>query len=278
VLLIEEVIQTDSLIPYDGSRVPYYAAAFGEPLSCVYSAQNQIPHVYKEGPLEERVVRLGPRKGGVSLILGAGPMGLLHADMAMMHGPRAIIVSEPLEGRRAQAEHILRKKSAGLGIDLVITEPKNLAGAIARVTDNRGVDDCITALGIARVQEESLTYLARGGVASFFGGTKAGESLISVDTRRIHYDGISMVGSSGGDPSDVHAVMGFLASGEIMPELYVQRVGGLDAALSLVKAVKNQEFFGKGVIYPHVRQKLTPVKGWSAEDERRFLEQKLRAR
>ena len=118
-------------------------------------------------------------------------------------------------------------------------------------------------------------WLGPGGISVFFGGAKAGESLITVDTRRIHYDGISMVGSSGGDPSDVRAVMGLLESGEISPELYVRRVGGLDAALGLVRAVKGQEFFGKGLIYPHVRGPLRAVGGWSAAEEAEFLENNL---
>ena len=40
VLIMEEVIETGSLIPYDTAKVPYFAAAFSEPLSCVYSSQN----------------------------------------------------------------------------------------------------------------------------------------------------------------------------------------------------------------------------------------------
>ena len=84
-----------------------------------------------------------------------------------------------------------------------------------------------------------------------------------------------MVGSSGGDPSDVRAVMGLLESGEISPEPYVRRIGGLDAALGLVKAVRGQEFFGKGLISPHVRRPLHAVDGWSAAAEAEFLEKNL---
>lgn len=275
ILIMEEVIGTDSLIPYDSSKIPYFAAAFSEPLSCVYSSQNQVPHIYKDGPTAPRQVRLGLKEGGVTLVLGAGPMGILHADLAMSHRPRAIIISEPLGERRTQARSVIAGKAERRGIDLVLTAPGELPQVVSRITEGRGVDDCISALGIARIQEESLKSLAKGGVAVFFGGAKAGESLITVDTRRIHYDSISMVGSSGGDPSDVRAVMGLLESGEISPERYVRRVGGLDAALDLVKAVRAQEFFGKGIIYPHVRQPLRPVESWSTGSEAEYLEKNL---
>jgi L-iditol 2-dehydrogenase len=275
ILIMEEVIGTDSLILYDSAKIPYFAAAFSEPLSCVYSSQNQVPHIYKDGPTAPRQVRLGLKEGGVTLVLGAGAMGILHADLAMSHRPRAIIISEPLEERRTQARSVIAGKAERRGIDLVLTAPGELLQVVSRITEGRGVDDCISALGIARIQEESLKSLAKGGVAVFFGGAKTGESLITVDTRRIHYDSISMVGSSGGDPSDVRAVMGLLESGEISPERYVRRVGGLDAALDLVKAVRAQEFFGKGIIYPHVRQPLRPVESWSAVREAEFLEKNL---
>jgi len=276
ILITEEVILTDSLIPFDRSRIPYFAAAFGEPLSCVYSAQNQIPHIDKQSPLAPRTARLGPKIGGVTLILGGGPMGILHADLAMVHKPRSIIISEPMTERRKNAEQILRTKSQELGIELIITKPEDLAAVLDKTTRARGADDCIVALGEARVQEQSIGYLAKGGIASFFGGTKLGESLITIDTRRIHYDSISMVGTSGGDPSDVQAVMKMLEAREISPERYVRRVGGLDAALGLVKSIRAQEFFGKGLAYPHVRQALFPVDGWSFEQENEFLERHVR--
>jgi threonine dehydrogenase-like Zn-dependent dehydrogenase len=275
ILVMEEVIETDSLIPYDSAKIPYFAAAFSEPLSCVFASQNQVPHIYKDGPAAPRRARLGLKEGGVTLVLGSGTMGILHADLAMSHRPRAIIISEPMEERRSQAGAIIAAKAQSRGIELVLTTPDVLPGVVNRLTGGRGVDDCISALGVARIQEESLRYLGPGGISVFFGGAKAGESLITVDTRRIHYDSISMVGSSGGDPSDVRAVMGLLESGEISPELYVRRVGGLDAALGLVKAVRSQEFFGKGLIYPHVRRPLQPVAGWSAAAEAEFLENNL---
>ena len=275
ILIQEEVIETESLIPYDSAKVPYFAAAFSEPLSCVYSSQNQVTHIYKEGPTSPRQARLGLKEGGVTLVLGAGPMGILHADLAMTHRPRALIISEPLEERRRQAAGLITEKAKAVGVEFVVTAPQELARTVTRITNGRGVDDCIAALGIAKIQEESLAYLAKGGVAAFFGGARAGESLITVDTRRIHYDNISMVGSSGGDPSDVHAVMALLEKGEISPELYVRRVGGLDAALNLIKAVRAQSFFGKGLIYPRVRHPLFQVESWSGEKEREFLDRTI---
>lgn len=271
VLIQEEVIETDSLIPYDANRLPYFAAAFSEPLSCVYSAQNHVPHIYKRDLRSPREVRLGLKEDGVTLVLGSGPLGILHADLAMLHRPRLVIVSEPIPIRREQAAQILAPKAQALQIELKIVAPDELPALLKTINHGKGVDDCLVALGIGKVQAESINYLAPYGVANFFGGTRPHDSQITLDARRIHYDNVSMVGSSGGDPSDVVAVMQLLNAGRIDPGPYVRRVGGLDQAFDLVKSIKNQDFFGKGLIYPHTRAKLREVAGWSMEAEHEFL-------
>jgi len=275
ILITEEALQTGSLIPYDNSRVPYYAAAICEPFSCVFSAQNHIPHIYKQEYASPREVRLGLRENGVTLIIGAGPLGMMHAEMGMMYHPRMIIISEPIAGRREDAVQILAVKARENNIELRIIQPDELPALLKEVNHGRGVDDCIVALGISKIQEAAINYLAPYGVANFFGGTPPKDSAITVDVRRIHYDNVSMVGTSGGDPSDVIAVIEMLTQRKIVPDQYVKRVGGLDQAFDLVKAVKNQEFFGKGLIYPHVRAKMMAVDQWTFADENRYLEQHL---
>ena len=275
ILITEEVIQTRSIIPYNAAKVPYFAAAFAESISCVYSAQNHVPHIYKKSLYESRTVQLGLKRGGVTLILGAGSMGIMHADLGMHYQPRQIIISEPIEIRREQARQILTEKAKRLKIELIITEPTHLPELLKSVNNGNGVDDCIVSLSIGKVQETAIQYLAPYGVANFFGGTKPEESRLTVDARRIHYDSVSMVGSSGGDPSDVVAVMELMEKGVVSPDRYIKRVGGLDQAFNLAQSIKNQDFFGKGLIYPQVRTDLRVVDSWMASDERNFLENKL---
>ncbi len=275
ILITEEVIQTKSIMPYNSEKIPYFAAAFSEPLSCVYAAQNHVPHIYKKDLHSPREVRLGLKSDGITLVMGAGPLGILHADLGMMYHPRMVIISEPVVQRREQAAQILTKKAKNQNIALKIVHPDELAALLKQINQGKGVDDCIVAVGVGKLQEQSIQMLAPYGVANFFGGTRPQDSLISVDARKIHYENASMVGSSGGDPSDVKAVMELIADGVISPNNYVKRVGGLDQAFTLVKAIKNQEFFGKGLIYPHVRAELKAVESWSTAQEIEYLEQHL---
>jgi len=275
VLITEEVIETGCLLPIPSESIPYFGAALAEPFSCVIAAQERIVHVLKDNPAAPRRAELGPKRKGVTLIIGAGPMGLMNIEVAMSYHPSKIIVSEILEKRRERARKVFQEKARKMGISLICTDPDRLEEVIAKETDGRGVDDVIVALGIAKVQEKSLDYLARGGVANFFGGTPFKDRMILVDTHRIHYDSVSIVGSSGSDPSDIALVLDMMAKGLIDPGNHIVKCGGLDAALPLIRAVRRREIDGKGVIYPHARSPLFDIAGWNLEKEREFLEESL---
>jgi L-iditol 2-dehydrogenase len=275
VLITEEVIETGCLLPLPDPRMPYFTVALAEPLSCVVSAQEHSVHILKEGPSAPRRAHLGMKPGGVVAVLGAGPMGRMHIEVALSYGPAKVIVSEPNRGRVERVRATVGEKARRRGVAMICTEPEHVAQVVAQESEGRGADDVIVALGIREVQEQSLSLLARGGVANLFGGLKAGEHMISVDGRRIHYDSIMAVGSSGGDPSDVGRALVLLDEGVVEAGGYVAAVGGLDAAEELVEAVREQRLEGKGLIYPHARAALAQVERWGAEQEDGFLEERL---
>jgi len=275
VLVPEEVIDTGCILSFPEGDIPYFGAALAEPISCVIAAQERMVHILKDSPTAPRRAEIGPKRGGVTLIIGAGPMGLIHMEVAMSYRPSKIIVSELLEKRLRRASEIFQDRARRQGIAMVFTGPSRLREVIDRETNGRGVDDVIVALGIAKVQEESFSYLAHGGVTNFFGGTSFKDRMIRVDTHQIHYGGVTAVGSSGSDPSDVARALEMIAEGSIDPGNYVVKCGGLDAALSLIQAVRHQEIDGKGVIYPHTRCPLSDVEGWNLQKERDHLKEKM---
>ena len=270
VIIEPEVIGCSCMVPVPDDTIPHFAAALSEPISCVVAAQQHSFHVIKESPDAPRQPHLGLLPGGTALVLGAGPMGLWHIEIAMSYKPAYLIVSEPNAARRETAQQFFAARAREAGISLVLATPDMLEHAIEDATGGRGVDDCIVALGIRAIQEQSFDYLGEGGVTNLFGGVKAGEEMIQVDARRIHYESISVVGSSGSDPSDMAQAMAMVAAGEIEPGNYVAAVGGLDAARDLLEAVRAQRMEGKGLIYPSVRRPLQEIDGWSAAQETAF--------
>ena len=70
--------------------VPPEAAALTEPLACALHA----------------VDLSGIRPGETALVLGAGPIGILSAALLVSSGASKVVISEPSESRRAQAEAV----------------------------------------------------------------------------------------------------------------------------------------------------------------------------
>jgi L-iditol 2-dehydrogenase len=271
VLITEEVIETGCLLQLPDPAMAHFAAALAEPLSCVVSAQQHSLHIVKDSPSAPRRAQSGLKAGGVVAVLGAGPMGRMHVELALRYRPRVIIVSDPLTARITRIRADIVEKAKRLGVKLVLTGPDDFEGVLERENGGRGADDIIVALGLRQVQERAFELLARGGVVNLFGGLKLGDHVISFDSRRIHYDSVMAVGSSGGDPSDVAESLSLLADGTIDAGNYVAAVGGLDSAKELVGMVRAQQLEGKGVIYPHARGPLETVDRWDAASELRYL-------
>jgi L-iditol 2-dehydrogenase len=271
VLITEEVIDTGCLLPLPDPGMPHFAAALAEPLSCVVSAQEHTVHILKDSPTAPRRAHLGLKPGGVVAVLGAGPMGRMHVEVALSYRPRTVIVSDPIASRLCKLRGKVAEKARRQGAKLVLIAPDDLESVLEAESDGRGADDIVVAVGIRDVQEQAVSLLAPHGVANLFGGLKTGDHTLSIDSRRIHYDSVMAVGSSGGDPSDVAKALCLLVEGTIDAGNYIAAVGGLDAAKDLVEAVRGQELDGKGVIYPEARRSLQTVEGWEAAGETEYL-------
>ena len=77
------------------------------------------------------------------LIVGAGPIGLMHLQLAHIAGASKVIVSEPNEYRRNIAKE--------LGAEVVVDSMKeDLAEVVRKETNGMGVDVIIMAIGVQR--------------------------------------------------------------------------------------------------------------------------------
>lgn len=156
-------------------KVNLEEAALTEPLACVVNA------------MEDCDISLGDKV----LIMAAGPMGLLNLMVAQLKGAAQIIVSEPVEERG--------KVAIQLGAEVVDPIKNDLNAYISQLTEGRGVDKVIVALGDVKIAETALSLVRPGGKVMFFGGFPISSSL-TLDPNLIHYNQISLWGSSGFTP------------------------------------------------------------------------------
>ncbi len=155
-----------------GDSVSFEEAALAEPLSCVYNAYEKI----------------GIYPGDHVLVIGAGPIGLMHAKVAMMAGAAAVYINDISEERLALAKKLIPEVvTIGVG---------NLQADLADLTSGRLADVVITAASVSAIQEMAFSLAGMNGRIMFFGGLPKGRSVVQLDTNEIHYKQLTVAGTT----------------------------------------------------------------------------------
>lgn len=273
-LIAEEILTADCLIPLPDAQMPYAHAAVAEPLSCIVSSQEHHLHLAQESPAAARAAYKGLKPGGVTVIVGSGPMGRMHVDLALSYRPRVVIATDRHEENLARVRALFGARAAALGVDLktVNTALTDVPALVAQVSGDRGADDVIIAVGKREAIESGPRLVGRGGVLNLFGGLKRGEDVLPFDTSLIHYREINITGSSGGSPWDMARTLELIAGGRINAASHITRIGGLHHAPEFLRMIRSKEIDGKAVVYPHRQtERILAVGAWTAEDEAQYL-------
>jgi len=173
-------------------RVSPEEAALVEPLSCCLAAQEGIS--------------LGP--GDVALVIGAGPLGMMHVLLARQRGARRLMLSGFPEERLAVA----RQCGADETFD---PRRQDLGAAVLRATDGRGVDAVLVAAPSARAAEEAMAVAAKRGRITFFAGQAGGDARVQVDVNAIHYRQLVLTGTSGSNVRQFRTALELVAGGRL---------------------------------------------------------------
>jgi threonine dehydrogenase-like Zn-dependent dehydrogenase len=276
-LIQEEVIQAECLLPIPTDEMPLFEAAMAEPISCCVSAQERHYHLLKQGPHAARHPHLGLLPGGVTVVSGAGVMGRMHAELALRFGPRVLIVVDYLQARLDKTQGCIAQKARKIDCQLICVSPDHLATVLQDKSPHHGVDDFILAVGVREAQQHALGLLAYGGVANLFGGLPKGQHILNLDALAVHYHEIKVVGSSGGDPSDIAATLDAIVARHILPGNYVAAIGSLDNAVEVLKMIRDQSLDGRAILYPHIpAMPLRAVDGWNGAREKALLAERQR--
>jgi (R,R)-butanediol dehydrogenase/meso-butanediol dehydrogenase/diacetyl reductase len=100
------------------------------------------------------VRRANVAPGDQVVVVGGGPIGVLIARVAQLHGGRVLLV-EPDEYRRGVA--------AGIGIDTVDPAPTDVTAAVAERTDGAGADIAFEVSGSALGVDTAISVLTTRG-------------------------------------------------------------------------------------------------------------------
>jgi len=195
-------------------HLTFAQAALVEPLACALHG----------------IERSGVQLGQTLCIFGAGPMGLLLTQLAKSQGGRVLVVGK--------GEFRLRK-AAEAGADEILDAAgtENVVAEVRRLSpEGRGADVTIEATGRPEVWEQAVEVTRKAGTVVLFGGCEPGTSF-QVDTRRMHYEELTLLGVFHHTPRHIREALALLAQGVVDTNLFLTHrmaLGALPEAFDLL--------------------------------------------
>ena len=178
-------------------------AALSEPASSVIAAQENA----------------GVGLGDTVLIIGDGPIGCLHIEVARARGAARVIM----------AGLTRLKEAARFEPDLLIDAgSQDTVAEVLKATGGLGADVAICATPVAATHAQAVRAVRKRGVVVLFGGLPKTAPDTTFDANRVHYGEISVIGAFS-YPAYIHEkALATIAAGQIRPEKYFNLTVGLD--------------------------------------------------
>jgi len=202
------------------------AASLSEPLSCAINAHRLV----------------GLKAGDRVLIIGGGPLGALHAELAKAEGAAEVMIV----GRSETRLVLLRQLRDVLLID---GAHQDVAAVLAERTNGLGADIVIVCSPTRQAMEQAVRYARKGGGVSFFASLPKDSSIITLDSRMIHYGELRVTGASDSRPEHVKRAVEYMAQGKIDADRVITHrlpLEEIHAGLALMKERKSL----KVLMYP----------------------------
>jgi len=215
-VLIPEISLACGNVYHIDSGINFKEAALLEQLSCCLNGQRKV----------------GVALGDTVLIIGAGPIGLMHVMLAKASGASKIVVSELNENRRLQALE--------LGADKVIDPTAETLSEVSHRETEMGFDVAILAIGISTIVNDILKVLRKGGRISLFAGFPEGETS-TIDSNIIHYNEIFVTGASASTRQDFVQAMLMLNSNKINLNKLISHSFTLKNMISALEVARSAE-------------------------------------
>jgi L-iditol 2-dehydrogenase len=192
-------------------ELPLEQAAFSEPLACCVRSLKKVS------------LKIGDNL----LLIGAGPMGMIHLKAALLMGAR-VIVSDVKKKRLEDAR--------AMGADAVVdASGADTAKEIKALTEGRGVDCCVVtspALPALRTAVDSIAANGRINIYTSYND----KPTLPLDMNSLHRLEALVTGSEGRTEEDFFRAVRLLSFGKIRTADLVSGVYPLEKAAEAVEA------------------------------------------
>jgi len=202
-------------------------ATLAEPLACAINGQE--------------LLNVGP--ADTVVILGAGPLGCLHADLARIRGACKVILTD----LRQQRLELARQFAADVFIN---AQQENVEAKVLEETGGVGASVVIVAAASGAAQQQALALAAKHGRVSFFGGLPKTSPFTSINANLIHYRELFVMGAYGSKPKHNRQALELLASGQVHASSLIGMLAPLDRIEEAMEAVAQGALL-KAIVQPN---------------------------
>ena len=205
------IIAPDDLPPDEGSIV--------EPLSCCINGQEF----------------LNVGIGDSVAVLGAGPIGGMHVELARAQGATRVFLIDISESRLEMA----RKR---LSVDVLINSAEeDPAERVLAETSGEGVDVAIVACGAAQAQQQAIAMAAIQGRVSLFAGLPKDRPVVDINCNTIHYRELSVYGAFASNARQYVKALSLVASRTVDARKFITSHVPLDNLADAIRQSKTGE-------------------------------------
>jgi L-iditol 2-dehydrogenase len=178
-------------------------ACLSEPASSVLAAQQNT----------------GIGLGDTVLVIGDGPIGCLHLEVARARGASRVLMAGL--ARLKEAERFAPDALIDAGSQDTVKES-------LRLSDGLGVDVAICATPVAAVQEQAVEAVRKRGRVILFGGLPKTAPMTTLNSNLIHYNEITVVGAFSYPATTHQQALLVIRDGKITPSKYFNLTVPLD--------------------------------------------------
>lgn len=196
-LYLPDVVLKRGFVEHVPQGLSFEHAAFAEKASAVIACQE-----YNNVSLGDTVV-----------IIGDGPVGCLHVEIARARGASKIIVvglDKLAFVEQFKPDYIFSN-----------TEPQKVTEEVMKITEGVGADIVISAVPTIRPQQQALEMTRKRGRMVIYGGVPKNNKMTSLDSNLIHYNEISVVGAFSYPSTGLEKALKCIHEGKVSVDRYI---------------------------------------------------------
>jgi threonine dehydrogenase-like Zn-dependent dehydrogenase len=134
------------------------------------------------------------------------------------------------------------------------------------MTDGSGYDDVFVYAPVESLIELADSILGRDGCLNFFAGPTDQTFTAGINFYNAHYASTHIVGTSGGNTSDMLESLSMMGRGLLNPAAMITHVGGLDSVIDTTLRLPDIPG-GKKLIYTNISMPLTAIDDFRSIDD-----------